>query len=180
MLLFLALLLVPLIEIGLFIEVGGFIGLWPTIGIVILTAVIGTALLRAQGVATLRELQARLARGDDPGRTLAHGALILVAGAVLLTPGFFTDAVGFLLLIPPVREVAISWLAKRMLVAGSVHMASGAHWQGRAGPGMDPRTAPRPGSPKGATIDGDFEPVGDADDTPNAPPNAPLDPPKAP
>ncbi|MEM9763931.1 MAG: FxsA family protein [Pseudomonadota bacterium] len=173
MLLFLALLLVPLIEIGLFIEVGGFIGLWPTIGIVILTAVIGTVLLRAQGVATMRELQARLARGEDPGRTLAHGALILVAGVVLLTPGFFTDAVGFSLLIPPVRDLAITWLAKRMVVSGSVHMAGGTQWHSQRRPGINPQSGPRPGPAGGTTIEGDFEPLVEGDDP--RPPNSTSD-----
>ena len=80
MLIFLLLVAVPIIEIALFIEVGGWLGLWPTIGIVILTAAIGTVLLRAQGLATLSELQRRLATGEDPSATLAHGAMILVAG----------------------------------------------------------------------------------------------------
>ncbi|MEM7500223.1 MAG: FxsA family protein [Pseudomonadota bacterium] len=152
--LFLLLLLVPLIEIGLFIEVGGWIGLWPTIAVVILTAVIGTALLRSQGLATLRELQSRLDRGDHPGSTLAHGALILVAGVVLLTPGFFTDAVGFLLLVPTFRSFLIAHLAKRVVVAGTVHMHRGGAAQG-----------PRRDTQGNATIDGEYEPVGAADDT---------------
>ncbi|MEO1316387.1 MAG: FxsA family protein [Pseudomonadota bacterium] len=163
MLLFLALLLVPLIEIGLFIEVGGWIGLWPTIAVVILTAVIGTVLLRAQGLATLNELQARLARGDDPGRTLAHGALILVAGVVLLTPGFFTDAVGFMLLIPPVRDVAIAWLARRMVVAGAAHVQARASWRGGTADGHGPAAGRTTGG--GATIDGEYEPIGEGQDT---------------
>ena len=97
---FLALVAIPIIEIALFIEIGGWIGLWPTIGVVILTALVGTLLLRQQGFATINDLQNRLNEGRDPSVALAHGAMILVAGVVLLTPGFFTDAVGFLLLIP--------------------------------------------------------------------------------
>lgn len=152
---FLALLIVPLIEIGLFVEIGGAIGLWPTIAIVILTAILGAALLRAQGLATLGELQTRLQSGDDPSATLAHGALILIAGVVLLTPGFFTDAVGFLLLIPPVRATVIRFLASRIRVQ-SVHTS--ARWQARRPGGADgptvvdgvyeevePTDAPRPG-----------------------------------
>ncbi|GMG83444.1 hypothetical protein LNKW23_26570 [Paralimibaculum aggregatum] len=130
MLIFLALVAVPIIEIALFIEVGGWIGLWPTIAIVIATAVAGTALLRAQGMAALGELQRRLDRGGDPSGPLAHGALILVAGIMLLTPGFFTDTVGFLLLIPPVRALVIRHLAKRVVVIGARRMGRG------AGPGM--------------------------------------------
>lgn len=130
--LFALLLVVPLIEIALFIQVGGLIGLWPTIAIVIATAAIGTALLRRQGLAALGELQARLSQGRDPGATLAHGALILVAGVLLLTPGFFTDAVGFALLVPPVRAGLIAALAQRITVVhmqrqAARHQAHGPH-----------------------------------------------------
>ena len=114
--LFILLVAVPIVEIALFIEIGGLIGLWPTIAIVVLTALAGTMLLRAQGFAALADLQRRLDTGQDPTGTLAHGALILVAGVVLLTPGFFTDAVGFLLLVPPVRAAVIRALAKRVVV----------------------------------------------------------------
>ena len=95
--LFLLLVLVPIIEIALFIEVGGWIGTWPTIGIVILTALVGSILLRQQGIAALTDVQGRLERGENPGRMLAEGAMILVAGVLLLTPGFFTDGMGPLL-----------------------------------------------------------------------------------
>lgn len=104
---FAAFVAVPIVEIGLFIQVGGWIGLWPTLGIVVLTAIAGTALMRAQGLATLAELQRRMNAGENPTGLLAHGAMILVAGVLLLTPGFFTDTVGFLLLLPPVRAAII-------------------------------------------------------------------------
>ena len=112
---FLALVVVPIIEIALFIEIGGWIGLWPTLGIVVATAIAGAALLRAQGFAAIADLQGRLDRGEDPTAALAHGALILVAGVVLLTPGFFTDAVGFLLLVPAVRAVVIRHAARHVI-----------------------------------------------------------------
>jgi UPF0716 protein FxsA len=120
--LFLALLIVPLIEIGLFIEVGGWIGLWPTLATVVLTALIGSVLLRSQGAGALRQVQASMQAGGDgdPVTPLAHGALILVAGIVLLTPGFFTDAIGFALLVPAVRGAVIRYLAKRMRASASV------------------------------------------------------------
>jgi len=97
MFLFLAFLLVPLIEIGLFIQVGGWIGLWPTLGIVVLTAFLGTWLMRTQGLMAMGNLRSSFSELRDPTEPLAHGAMILVAGALLLTPGFFTDAVGFAL-----------------------------------------------------------------------------------
>lgn len=114
--LFLAFLAVPLIEIALFIQVGGLIGLWPTLLIVVLTAVIGTWLVRTQGLATLNSLQSSFSDLRDPTEPLAHGAMILLAGALLLTPGFFTDAVGFALLVPRVRDAVFCWLRSRFHV----------------------------------------------------------------
>ncbi|WP_316013378.1 FxsA family protein [Roseobacter sp. HKCCA0434] len=142
MYIFLALLIVPIIEIALFIQVGGLIGLWPTLLTVILTAIAGTWLLRSQGGDALRRLQNILREGGDPRGPLAHGALILVAGIVLLTPGFFTDAIGFALLIPAVRGVVIRELAKRVRVVGT----------------SQPRDAGRGARPANeAVIDGEYE-----------------------
>ena len=107
---------VPILEIALFIQVGGAIGLWPTLAIVILTALAGTVLMRLQGLHALSRLKQSLATGGDPVGPIAHGALILVAGVLLLTPGFFTDAVGLSLLVPPVRETLIRWGASKVTV----------------------------------------------------------------
>ena len=115
--LFLAFLAVPLIEIALFIQVGGLIGLWPTLLIVILTAIAGTYLVRSQGAQAIGNLRQSFSTLDDPTVHLAHGAMILVSGALLLTPGFFTDAVGFALLMPPVR-VAGERVPAAAIVAG--------------------------------------------------------------
>jgi len=104
---------VPIIEIGLFIQLGGFIGLWPTLGIVVATALIGSALLRRQGLSTLNELRRSAETGQNPVGPMANGALILVAGILLLTPGFFTDTIGLLLMVPPLRAVLIKWIAAR-------------------------------------------------------------------
>jgi UPF0716 protein FxsA len=92
-------LLVPLIEIALFIQVGGWFGLWPTLGIVVATAVAGPILVRSQGSQALNGFAAASMIARSHGN-LAHGAMILFSGALLLTPGFFTDAVGFALLVP--------------------------------------------------------------------------------
>jgi UPF0716 protein FxsA len=110
---FLVLVGVPIIEIGLFIQLGGFLGLWPTLGIVVLTALLGTLLLRTQGLSTLEKLKRTAETGQSPAGPMANGALILVAGLLLLTPGFFTDSFGFLLMIPPVRALLIKWIATR-------------------------------------------------------------------
>lgn len=115
--LFLAFLIVPLIEIGLFIEIGGAIGLWPTLAIVVVTAVLGAWLVRAQGIMAMGRLRSSFSRLEDPAEPLAHAAMILIAGALLLTPGFFTDVVGFALLMPPVRAAAFAYLRKRVHVA---------------------------------------------------------------
>ena len=144
--LFLILVAVPIIEIALFIQVGGWLGLWPTLGIVVLTAGIGTVMLRAQGLAALGELQRKLQVGEDPSATLAHGAMILVSGLLLLTPGFFTDTVGLLLLIPGVRAAALRFARDRMVVHTQVHMS---------GTGQPDNGAYRdPG-----TVDGEYEVV---------------------
>lgn len=149
MLIFLFLVAVPIVEIALFIQVGGWLGLWPTIGIVILTAAIGTVLLRAQGLAALGELQRRLGAGEDPSSTLAHGAMILVAGVLLLTPGFFTDAVGFALLTPPVRAAGI-----RMAVRFARSRMAQTQMGARMGAGGHPGPGAGPG-----TVDGEYEVV---------------------
>ena len=116
-LLALAFIAVPLIEVALFVRVGGTIGLWPTLGVILATAVAGAALVRAQGVAVVARLRAALDEFGDPVEPAAHGALILLAGALLLTPGFFTDAVGFALLAPPVRAAILARLKARILAA---------------------------------------------------------------
>jgi len=103
-LLLIAFLVVPIVEIGLFIAIGSRIGLAATLAIVVVTAVIGSWLVARQGRATWEQFQLQLAAGEMPAATMVHGAMILVAGALLLTPGFLTDAIGFSLLVPAVRE----------------------------------------------------------------------------
>ncbi|SEK74554.1 UPF0716 protein FxsA [Roseovarius nanhaiticus] len=128
--LLLAFIIVPMVEIGLFIQVGGWLGLWPTLAIVLLTAILGTWLVRAQGALALSELRGSLSGQSDPTEALANGAMILVAGVLLLTPGFFTDAVGFALLTPPFRKAAFVYLRKRV----KVQTFSSATPNGRRGP----------------------------------------------
>ena len=117
---------VPIIEIALFIQVGGLIGMWPTLAIVILTAILGTSLMRAQGRMAMANLQRSFSELDDPTEPLAHGAMILISAVLLLTPGFFTDAMGFALLVPGIRTAVFHYLRKRIRVQnftmGSAHM----------------------------------------------------------
>ncbi len=95
---------VPLVELALLLWIGARIGVGPTIALILVTGVAGASLARHQGLATWRRFQAALAAGRLPGDELLEGLLILVAGALLLTPGVLTDAVGFLLLVPPARR----------------------------------------------------------------------------
>lgn len=114
--LLLAFIAVPMIEIALFIQVGDIIGLWPTLFIVLFTAVLGTWLVRTQGRMAIGNLQRSFNELDDPTEPLAHGAMILIAGALLLTPGFFTDAIGFALLAPPIRVAVFRYLRSKVTV----------------------------------------------------------------
>lgn len=139
--LFLLFLIVPLIEIALFILVGDIIGLGWTLFIVVLTAILGTILVRSQGLAVLTRLQGSLNQFDDPTEPLVHGAMILFSGALLLTPGFFTDAVGFALLVPGIRSAIFNAVRKRIKVAS---------FQQHTGPHPD-------------IIDADFEDLGPPD-----------------
>lgn len=112
-------LLVPLIEIYFLIRVGDVIGAGWTVFLVVFTAVLGVWLLRMQGLSTLYRVQASLERGELPATAMLEGMLLLVAGALLLTPGFVTDTIGFLLLIPPLRSRLAAWLLfKGVLQAG--------------------------------------------------------------
>lgn len=139
---------IPLIEIALFIQVGGAIGLGWTLAIVLVTAIIGSWMVRQQGSQALQQLQQSFNALSDPTEPLAHGAMILFSGVLLLTPGFFTDAVGFALLIPPVRQWVFTKLRARMSVQSFT----------MGGPAQDPFTA-EPRETGGDVIDGEFTDV---------------------
>ena len=113
-LLILLFLAVPFVEIWLLIKVGVVIGAGWTIFLVVATAVIGAGLVQAQGLSTIGRIQQEMAAGRLPADEVLQGLFLLVSGALLVTPGFFTDAVGFALLIPPVRR----FLAARLFAAG--------------------------------------------------------------
>ena len=108
---------VPIIEIALVIKVGGLIGLWPTLLIVILTAFAGTWLFRLQSRQAVGELRKSFQTLDVPTVPLAHGTMLLLSGLLLLTPGFFTDAVGVLLLIPKFRVAFFRFIAARVTLS---------------------------------------------------------------
>ncbi len=139
---------VPLIEIALFIQVGGVIGLWPTLVIVLLTAILGSWLVRNQGALALSQIRGSLNRLSDPTEPLAHGAMIVFSGALLLTPGFFTDAVGFALLVPGVRR----WAYRRIAARLRAPHADGA----RPARGAGTAHGPRRSADRGDVIDADY------------------------
>jgi len=144
---------VPLIEIFLFVEVGGMIGTWPTIALVVVTAIVGSIMLRAQGARVLQRAQEKLNRGEPPVTDMLDGIGLLLAGALLLTPGFMTDAVGFAMLLPQVRQ----WLAGRiwahMKARGQIHMQGG-----QMGGGFSDAGGPA-GGRQDTVIDGEFSAV---------------------
>ena len=114
-LLFALFLIVPLVEIAILIQIGKVIGAGYTILLVIVTAAIGAALLRQQGISTLTRVQRQLDEGRLPAMELLEGIMLLIAGAMLLTPGFFTDVFGFLVLIPDIRSVLARHLLKNVI-----------------------------------------------------------------
>ena len=136
------LLTIPLLEIAAFVVIGGEIGVFATLALVFVTAVLGSILLRVQGFGLLQKIRIETDAGRVPGRELVHGVMILIAGVLLLTPGFITDTLGFLLFVPAVRDAAWNLLKGRILFSATV------------GPEGPMRTGPEPGS---RTIDLDAE-----------------------
>jgi UPF0716 protein FxsA len=106
---------VPLVEIAVIIKVGESLGVANTIALLLLISILGAWLVKRQGVGLVRRVQVELAAGRIPGSALVDGALLLVAGTMLLLPGFVTDAVGLLLLLPPVRAGVRRWLRRRWM-----------------------------------------------------------------
>jgi UPF0716 protein FxsA len=153
-----ALIGVPLIEIALFIKVGGWIGLGPTLALVVLTAVIGAWMLRQQGVSVLMRAQRQLVDGGLPMAEVFEALCLVIAGALLLAPGFFTDAIGALLLIPPVRRVLYQQVRRRL----EPHLFRGPDDRfGGSGDGT---------APAGPTIETEFEEVPEPPDQADMPP----------
>ena len=155
MLLLLLFIGIPLLEITLFIQVGGAIGLGWTLAIVIATAVLGAWMVRSQGARAMLNLRTSFSNLQDPTEPLAHGAMILFSGALLLTPGFFTDFIGFALLIPAVRTAVYKNLRNRVNVQ-SFQMGPDGQRPHQSQPNA--RTSDR-------VIDGEFEEI-DPDNPP--------------
>jgi UPF0716 protein FxsA len=154
--------LIPLIELYFIIVVGEMIGAFWTVMLVIITAVVGVNLLRVQGMSTLSRAQRNMAQGQIPAMEMMEGVALAVAGVLLITPGFITDTLGFLLLLPPTRQAMIRFMMSRAVVHGGFNSASttfyqhGGHhrgpadFQGKTKPYSDSSNA------KGRTIEGEY------------------------
>jgi UPF0716 protein FxsA len=134
--------LVPIAELAIFIALGDKIGLWRTLAIIVITGILGAALTKSQGTRALQRFRQASAEGRLPHQEVTDGLLILIAGAVLLTPGFLTDTVGFLLLVPPVRALVRGRLAAYL--KSKIKIVT---------PNMPGEPAPPPPPGKGKVID---------------------------
>jgi UPF0716 protein FxsA len=112
----------PLVELALLIRAGQLIGVWPTLGIVVITAAIGGIILHQQGYSTMSRAVQAVEEGEPPVEPVVDGAFLVLAGALLIAPGLITDAVGFLLLISPVRRVVGQWCLNTLLASPNVHV----------------------------------------------------------
>lgn len=113
---FLFFLIVPFVEIYLLLQIGGIVGVFPTVLLVVFTAVLGAWLLRRQGFATWQRFQSNLSKGEIPAYEMIEGPILLVGGALLLTPGFFTDILGFACLVPQARRKFAQYVIENQLI----------------------------------------------------------------
>lgn len=154
--------LIPLIELYFIIVVGEMIGAFWTVMLVIITAVVGVSLLRMQGMSTLNRAQRNMAQGQIPAMEMMEGVALAVAGVLLITPGFITDTLGFLLLLPPTRQALIRFIMSRAVVHGQFNSASTTFYQHRGQHGgsedFDDKTRPYDdtSNTKGRTIEGEY------------------------
>ena len=158
--------LVPIAELAVIIQVGQSIGVWWTIAILIADSVLGSLLMRSQGRASWRRFNETLGAGRIPGREVADGVLVIFGGALLLTPGFLTDIVGLLFLIPPTRAVIRRVFLRRAMKRITVSMA---------GARMPPSGARRGDDVEGTVVDAtqSTSSTGTGDQSPAHPPSRP-------
>ncbi|EKO3588557.1 FxsA family protein [Vibrio metschnikovii] len=136
----------PIIEIAVLIQLGGFLGLWPTLGLILFTALVGAILVRSQGVLTFLSVQQRLQRGEVPAQQIIEGMLLAVAGVLLLTPGFITDGIGMLVLLPIPRARLAHYLMGYLVVNTMSGPDSFSHQSSQSRPNAE-----------GDTFDGEYE-----------------------
>ena len=134
--------LLPIVEITLLIDIGSNIGAGATILLIITTAVVGVGLVRYQGFSILRDAQSQISKGQPPAKALAHGILVLLAGLMLIIPGFFTDGVGFLLLIPPIRSLLLDFVVGSIMTKFTADMFSARFYSGASSHDRGARPTP--------------------------------------
>lgn len=162
-LLFVLFIIIPIIEITVIMQVGALLGIWPTVAIVILSAWIGAKYVRQQGIATLQSVQGKMAQGEMPSGEIVTGLMLLVAGVLLVTPGFVTDILGLSLLIPSVRSAIAEYVQKHLKV--KQFEAGTSFHQGSAGNVYQHEGTPQPfnqsNAPlshhEGETLEGEFK-----------------------
>ena len=108
--------LMPIAEIALLLQLGDMIGGWNTVGLIIVTAFVGAYLVRQEGLSTLQKAQQKMANNEVPGKEMMEGLMLVIAGVLLVTPGFITDIIGFLFVLPLSRQLMAGQLAKQMTV----------------------------------------------------------------
>jgi UPF0716 protein FxsA len=151
-LLLLLFIVVPIVELYVILQVGQAIGVLPTVALLVADSILGSVLMRSQGRTTWRRFNVALAEGRVPHREVLDGALVIFGGALLLTPGFTTDIVGLLLLLPPTRALVRGVLVRRLLPRLVVSGLGGIRGAPPPG-GFGPRPG-RGGEPGGADVDG--------------------------
>jgi UPF0716 protein FxsA len=157
-LLVLIFIVLPVAEIYVIIKVGEAIGVWPTVALLILDGFLGAALLRHQGRAAWRRFNEALAAGKVPAREVLDGAMVIFGGAFLITPGFITDFIGLLLLIPPSRAL-FRGLVSRVALGRAAFAVRTVQWGSKARDGY----RARPGAPKGYDYEGSAREVSDSE-----------------
>ncbi len=113
--------IIPFTELMILLKVGALWGVWPTLGLIILTAGIGFQLFRYQGLKLLSEIQVKMNQGQMPSNELLEGAMVLVAGVLMITPGLLTDVVGLICLIPITRKILLKWAQKHVVARVQTH-----------------------------------------------------------
>jgi UPF0716 protein FxsA len=186
---FLIFVAIPLLELALLIKVGQWIGFWPTMAIIFLTAIAGVMIMQSHGLRTMQRAMATLQEGGMPVQPVVDGTFVMFAGLLLISPGLMTDVAGLLLLIPPVRRVVGQWSMKRLLATGRVRTWTTEAGQptGRQGPTSegDPSSAEpaskrwetqhRPSQKRtaGPVIEGEFERLDEKPADPHRPKGSP-------
>lgn len=164
----------PLIEIGVLIKVGSWLGFWPTLGIVVLTGVLGVAVLMEHGLTAAMRLQRAMLEGEAPLLTVVDSALVVLASILLITPGLVADVLGLVLLVPPLRRLAARGLGRWFLVSDVAGTAGPTEFPGTARPSTDSHSdasGTRPGNGHrrhrpdnggaGPVIEGEFTRLGE-------------------